>query len=164
MSISPDEMLLTARQLVDNAIPSQADLRRAVSTAYYFMFHKLLKTATERFIGSRLNSAYEEFYRSFSHQQMKQVCEDITAAQVKQPLAARLGFNAPTENVQDFGRGFIELQQNRHEADYNPRKLHNFQDSSSLVQLAEDAMAAFFRIPVQEQNAILICMLHPRKK
>lgn len=164
MSINPDEMLLTARQLVDSATPSQADLRRAVSTAYYSMFHKLSKTATERFLGSHLNSAYKELYRSFSHQQMKQVCEAITAAQIKQPFAARLAFNVPTQNVQDFARGFIELQQNRHEADYNPRKIHNFQDSSSLVQLAEDAIAAFSRIPVQEQNAILICMLLPYKK
>jgi hypothetical protein len=50
----PSELLAGARLLSDasGAIPpSDAQLRRAVSTAYYALFHKVVRAAAERFMG-----------------------------------------------------------------------------------------------------------------
>jgi uncharacterized protein (UPF0332 family) len=48
----PAELLAVARQLANSLPqPNDAQLRRAVSTAYYAVFHKILLAAAERFMG-----------------------------------------------------------------------------------------------------------------
>ena len=51
---SPTDLLAVARLLVDASIqPPRGDarLRRAVSTAYYALFHKVAEAAAQRFMG-----------------------------------------------------------------------------------------------------------------
>ena len=50
----PFEFLALARSLSagsDGLRPNDAELRRAVSTAYYALFHKVVHTAADRFMG-----------------------------------------------------------------------------------------------------------------
>ena len=70
-----------------------------------------------------------------------------------------LGFENPSADVREFARGFVQLQERRHRADYDPVSIQSLVDSQTLVQRAEDTMQAFSRIPLQHQNAILLYML-----
>jgi hypothetical protein len=64
----------------DNLIqPSanQADLRRAISSAYYGVFHCIMTTAVDLFAGSvnRGTQQYTFTYRSVTHDWLRKLCD-----------------------------------------------------------------------------------------
>lgn len=96
------ELIVTARKLAkaNPMKPRQADLKRAVSTAYYALFHALAQTCADRLIGTGLrrnNPAWRQVYRSLEHGFARSDCERCKA----------LGF--PDEIVR-FGNAFARLQ------------------------------------------------------
>ena len=58
------DLIQTASRLTESgaAQPTQADLRRAVSTAYYAMFHCLAASAANLFIGTVRSPAWHRAY------------------------------------------------------------------------------------------------------
>src|SRR5258708_703279 len=90
--------------------PMQASLRRAVSTAYYALFHLLIDEAVSKWTVERQRSALG---RTFEHKVMRNVCED----HVKNFYSA----GKPESGVQlkSVAQTFIILQQKRHTADYD---------------------------------------------
>lgn len=82
--------------------------RRAVSTAYYAVFHDLMRLCAEELLGSSKRSGpeYEIVYRSLNHGSLKDAFN-------KKPLNA-----APT--LKAIGDRVIELQTARNLADYVP--------------------------------------------
>ena len=92
--------------------PQQARLRRAVSTAYYAVFHALAISNADSMIGSspyiRQSDEWARTYRALDHRFAKDRFNAV-AAMVAFPI-----------NLQDFGHTFIALQNQRHDADYNP--------------------------------------------
>lgn len=101
--------------------PKQADLRRAVSAAYYGVFHDLCATCANAFIGAsfeaRSSKAWRQVYRALNHNDAKR----------RSKTAQSLGF--PRE-IRDFARAFVNLQQQRHSADYDPA--YRLQKSEAL--------------------------------
>ena len=66
------ELIVTASKLAkpNPMKPRQADLKRAVSTAYYALFHTLAQTCADHLIGTGLrrnNPAWSQVYRSLEH-------------------------------------------------------------------------------------------------
>ena len=53
-AVNPRDLIQTARRLTESgaAQPTQADLRRAVSTAYYALFHCLAATVADLLTGA----------------------------------------------------------------------------------------------------------------
>ena len=104
---SPD-LIEAARALTESGRgrPTQARLRRAVSTAYYAMFHALAASAADLFVGRRRNPAWHRAYRALEHGRARSAC--------RQGRTAR---EFP-EQVRDFAEAFVELQRVRQEADY----------------------------------------------
>jgi hypothetical protein len=110
-----DELLRQARELEEKnpENPAQADLRRAVSSAYYALFHLLIHEAC-------LNWSYDEsrpgLARMFDHGVMKRVSNQVNDASrrsytgVDPAVVGKLRFVAQT---------FIRLQEKRHESDYD---------------------------------------------
>jgi len=90
--------------------PSQASLRRAVSTAYYALFHLLIDEAVGKWAVERQRGAIG---RTFEHKAMKVVCEDY----VKNFYSA----GKPESDVQlkNVAQTFAILQERRHTADYD---------------------------------------------
>lgn len=72
----PNELLELARELVERppANPTQARLRRAVSTAYYALFHLLIDEAVSKWPIERHRNILA---RTFNHGAMKKACEEI---------------------------------------------------------------------------------------
>jgi hypothetical protein len=70
-----DDLLEQAYHLanMDVGEPKQASLRRAVSTAYYALFHLLIDEAVGNWTVVRQRSILA---RTFDHGKMKKVCED----------------------------------------------------------------------------------------
>lgn len=100
--------------------PKQASLRRAVSCAYYALFHLLVMEGAA-LLGSRLsNDARAKLRRSFTHAEMKQVCASYTQLQTKfnPQIAGLLTFPIPPE-LREVANMFVFLQDERHKADYD---------------------------------------------
>src|SRR5580698_10058514 len=93
-----DQALHLARR--DPNRPKQANLRRAVSTAYYALFQLLVSEAVGY---RRLERQRSQLARSFEHGKMKGAC------------------NPKFQNaeVQAVAEAFVDLQQARHLADYD---------------------------------------------
>ena len=97
--------------------PRQASLRRAVSTAYYALFHLLIEDAV-RLLGPKKPDGLRLLMRrAFDHREMQDVCKSFSqtpAASVRHLLSAPL--SAPMKSI---ARTFVELQKARHIADYD---------------------------------------------
>src|SRR5580704_16915580 len=72
----PEDLLVLARELAADppTNPTQARLRRAVSTAYYALFHLLIGRAVSKWPIERHRNILA---RTLNHGQMKRTCEEV---------------------------------------------------------------------------------------
>jgi hypothetical protein len=138
MSLHSD-LLDQAEQLarLDLRRPKQANLRRAVSSAYYALFHLLASDASALYaedpgLASRI-------IRTLNHADMKKVSTMI--ANNKLPRAVQApggGYQAPNQ-LKSVANVFVMLQQARHEADYDLSRSFTRQETRAFVESARQA-------------------------
>ena len=93
------------------------DLRRAVSAAYYSVFHLLIHEAVEWSLGQAAADLKSKAARSFEHKQMKNVC--ATFAQQNLPPKVQLLLGQPVSaDLVALAKALIKLQELRQAADY----------------------------------------------
>ena len=130
--------------------PKQADLRRAVSSAYYAVFHALARTCADVLIGKtksrRPNKAWVEVYRGLDHGIVKNACE----------AASRVAF---PQEIQDFADAFHQLQMARLGADYDPMVRVSKTEAIGYIVLAEDSIAALEAAPYNDKLAFAAWVL-----
>ncbi len=147
--INPDHLLEQADRLIASAgkgTPRQADLRRAISTAYYAVFHSVLTGAADCFAGraSRNTSNYALIYRSVDHRPLRTACEVLKRATPPQRLPEKYSRYEP---VGGFGEivavaaAVVELNEKRQEADYDPLYRSSVSDALAAIATARDALA-----------------------
>ena len=149
------DFLVTARRLsrANPSRPRQADLKRAISTAYYALFHTLAHESADRFIGTGNNAskqAWVQVYRALDHRFAKDAGQ----------RAKKLGF--PKEIV-NFADTFRDLQEERHRADYDPSARFTRGDALIAVANAEQAMADLRNAPKQDRAAFAALVLFKRR-
>lgn len=136
-----------------------------MSTAYYALFHKVLRAGAERFMGAGMgpSGGFALIYRSFNHGRMKTVCESLTAKKLSLTVQHQLGRASVSQEMRDFAGGFATLQELRHQADYDPAAHFPLSMVEHIVDLADVAMTAFDGAPADEQADVLALMLmNPR--
>ena len=130
---APD-LIEAARTLAesDDAPPTQAGLRRAVSTAYYAMFHTLAASAADLFIGPTRSAAWHQAYRALEHGRARSAC-----------LQGQTMREFPAD-IRDFAEAFVVLQKARQQADY-ALDMDAYQESDVLgyIAAAERAISRF---------------------
>jgi hypothetical protein len=164
--INPDHLLEQADRLVAPpavGAPRQADLRRAISTAYYALFHALLTAAADDFVGQnhRQSTRYELAYRSIGHiaaHSMRGCQQANTARYTKyEPVG---GFGA---DLGAAAKAFVELQEKRHSADYDPLFRVGTSDAVLAVATSRAALARFRNAPRPRRKAFLsLIVFSPR--
>ena len=117
--------------------PRQISLRRAVSTAYYALFHALAALCADKLIGwSKPWEAFTPIYRSLDHSVAKKLFEKGRSGRTFGPAVA------------DIGRTFILLQQARHTADYDPEPFrYGRKVTFDLITEAREAVRAIMALP-----------------
>lgn len=154
--IDSDSLIGTARKLLEG-VPSEADIRRSVSTAYYALFHHVcqhfsaivLQPATGNY-----HRARQQAYRYLDHGPAKQRCLEAARKDRKFPAG-----------IVAFAETFTDLQVHRNEADYDPSFSLTLADAHSLIGDAEAALAAFDAEPVEAQRAFVIFLgLRPKNR
>lgn len=154
----PKDLIATAQFLANGnqGKPMQAYLRRAISTAYYALFHTLAQCCADLLIGSagamRSKPAWNQVYRALDHGSAKYACEN------KKVIA-----KFPKE-IQDFANMFVMMQIERHDADYDPDK--RFFKSAVLTTIAasEVVMADFATAPSKDRRAFAAWVLFKQRK
>src|SRR5439155_22861177 len=101
--------------------PKQTSLRRAVSAAYYSLFHLLVDEATRMMFGSRPD--YRKFRhavaRAFSHGSMAAACKSFQAGTLPAGVTTVVAPLPIPPELRDLAAVFVKLQEERHRADYN---------------------------------------------
>lgn len=147
-----DDLIGLAKRLAkaSPSKPRQADLKRAVSTAYYALFHAIAKNVADTMVGAvksnRSENAWAHAYRGLQHGDAKTACEAVRK------------INFP-QAIKDCADAFIALQIARHAADYDP--LHRLTRANALlaVQKAEDAIAKLRSASAKDSRAFAVQVL-----
>src|SRR5438552_3274556 len=149
-ALSPRELLVQARHLAtkEPVQPRQASLRRAVSTAYYALFHLLIASATKSLASTHSGALNLLLARAFAHTEMDGACKAfapggaIVAGGNNMPaVIASLygrGIAVPME-LQEVAGAFVALHKAREDADYATHRVWTRTEALTEVERAEQA-------------------------
>lgn len=165
----PKDLLAQAEHLVrrERRRPRQASLRRAVSTAYYALFH-LLSEASARFLVSGSSAGREDLRRalrrSYVHADMKRVSHAFSNG--SPPAAWQSACGVVSADLRGVAKTFVELQEARHQADYDQAISWSRQEADDMVRRARRAFDAWERARKgQDASAYLVALLaHQRSR
>ena len=119
---------------------SDADIRRAISTAYYALFHTLAASnadlIADKPLSSRSAHAWGRVYRCLEH------------ARARNNLRADRHLLSQTGD--DIVRTFIEAQEHRLEADYDPNAQLNLSLAINIITQADTAVRNFIQLMEEE--------------
>jgi hypothetical protein len=126
--------------------PRQASLRRAVSAAYYSLFHFLLHEATQLLFPARPAALRGRASRAFTHSEAKNVCEIF--AREKGGIK-ELTTDPLEQQLTEIAGSFVELQEARHRADYD--LMHTF-DRIQVIGYVDDTRLAIAKWKAIKHN------------
>ena len=130
--------------------PRQAMLRRAVSTAYYAMFHALCQSNADTLVGPMPTgpnvSLWMDAYRTLNHRTAKSRLTQYVQI-------------TPNPAVRSFANLFGNLQEQRISADYDPSARFVRSQVVNLIARAEAATRTFSNTSVQTRRALAVYLL-----
>ena len=150
--MNSDDLLSVAEGLARGALgsgrgrPRQVELRRAVSTAYYALFHTLAHCCADTLIGAtrsenRSQPAWRQTYRALNHAQARGRCNN-TEMMDRFPA-----------DIQDFGEKFVHMQLQRHDADYDPEATFTRDIVLQLIDEVSRVIALFNEADNKDRRA-----------
>lgn len=133
--------LLTFREI------DEVRVRRAVSAAYYALFHALAEDGATQVANRNIGELHIRVQRAFQHSEMKEICA-LFASQNKNKrsaaLEAMLG-KEPDRRLRQVATACVELQQARHQADYDLAAFF-WPEGARFVALAKKALETWLEI------------------
>jgi uncharacterized protein (UPF0332 family) len=126
---------------------SGAFRRRAVSTAYYAVFHSLAKLSAGALLSDDKTDEYIRVYRALDHGPLKN-------AFATGPLKER-------DALREIGNIVILLQSERHKADYLPptKGVFSAKRARELVDQARDVVAAIDQLDLADRRTLAAYLL-----
>ncbi len=156
------EMLAT----VDARKPKQVNLRRAVSSVYYGLFHYLTEESCIIVFGTRHGQAKyrHTLGRAFVHTVMRQACVSFAGGTLKESVIKALPRDAAGKypvhaSISDIARAFADLQQERNSADYDRNERFKRSDVLMLIEQAKQATANFDALPDSDDKRFFLACL-----
>lgn len=150
--------------------PKQVNLRRAVSAAYYAVFHFLVDAACRMQLGNQHQQAgfRHALGRAFTHTALKSACSGFGGGNLKKDICKGLpltnGVYVIPKPIQNLAAAFVELQRRRHLADYD--RTENFRRSNVmlLIEQAMNHVADFEQLPPSDDRAFFLSCLWAYKE
>jgi uncharacterized protein (UPF0332 family) len=138
--------------------PKQASLRRAVSTAYYALFHLLISACVANWKRQDLRPALG---RAFDHGNMKSASNRI---QDKRLFPFKNDEAQVVANLRYVAKTFAQLQEQRHVADYDNAKFWTKTEALSQVSAVQMAFQCWEKIATKPiAQAYLVSLLVKRR-
>ncbi len=145
-----DDLLDIARRLAAGS-PTQTDLRCAISSIYYAVFHAICQSNADTLVGEnpqdRDQSAWRQAYRALEHGYARRRCQSAQSDSRFSPAVCELA---------DL---FVLLQVRRHRADYDPDDSFTQQEVLAAVTQVEDVISDFRASPARERRAFAVYLL-----
>lgn len=142
-------LLDAADALLKKRPGSAAFRRRAVSTAYYALFHALAKLCADALLpeSNQRGLEYARVYRALDHASIKKAFS-------AEPLKDHA-------KLQTIGVLFVELQSSRYQADYYPPDDRLFPSAKveDLIEKAQQAISELERLSEDERRTLATCLL-----
>lgn len=163
MTPNPQDLLAIAEKLAAGGVtsapgyPSDAELRRAASCAYYAMFHILCRCCADSMAGENpttplAKEKWKQVYRALDHGQAKRICD------------AKPGMDKFPTEIKEFATLFVETQRQRHEADYNPNATLTQSEVQQSITETRRAIAKLGRVPAESQKLFAAHLLIRTKR
>jgi uncharacterized protein (UPF0332 family) len=151
--VKSSDLVATASRLVGGrGKPRQSDLKRAISTLYYAMFHELARACADHLAGTnstlRSNGAWRQVYRSLAHIQVVSQCEKSHFKNGNFPQV-----------IKDFAFDFAEMQKKRHSADYDPFYKTTKSSVEADIALAVNSIKQYQSASFKDRKAFSIYVL-----
>jgi hypothetical protein len=162
--LNPQHLLEQAERLVEPppaGPPRQVDIRRAISSAYYAVFHAALAAAADEFIGAtvRSDARYGLVYRSVDHKALAEVCTEIGRPRPSPRYVRYSPEQGFGEDIQVFASIVLDLQGKRHAADYDPMIRVTTADAKLAVGIARAALERLGNAAVAKRKTFLALLL-----
>ena len=145
-----DDLLNIARRLTEGS-PTQTDLRRAISSIYYAVFHAVCQSNADTLVGDnpqfRDQLAWRQSYRALEHGYGKRRCQSARGDGRFSPAVCELADR------------FALFQGRRHRADYDPDEIFTREEVLTAVTQVESAITDFSAVPAQERRAFAVYIL-----
>lgn len=156
----PQDLLRQARHLAtkEKRRPQQASLRRAISTAYYALFHLLSSEAASLVSPAQPAGIGRHIQRALTHGDMKNAAKGISQPNLGRPYSALIS-TAVLPELADVARHFVTLQEERHAADYDINRIFDRLHALAQVSLAEAAFKKWASVRGKPQANVFLMML-----
>ena len=152
--MNPQDLIRMARELAELSSATglsgtrQTYLCRAISTAYYALFHALAESCADILAGSdRAHPSWRQVYRALDHNLARRQCDKVSDM-------PEYGL----EVVRFAGR-FAVVQELRHRADYDPAATFSQLQALTLIDEIESVIAGFNAADQDERRAFAIHVL-----
>lgn len=139
------ELLRLARVLASDAVgnPRWVARSRAVSTAYYALFHALAELCARELVGAwRPWEPFRHIYRSLDHGQARRV------------LNAARGEPGSSDALKTISGLFVDLQERRHLADYDRGYRITASDTLALIDGVERSLGLLDGLSPGERKSL----------
>ena len=129
--------------------PLESNLRRAVSTVYYALFHGLAECCADEFFNRNMRGqpGWVRIYRSLSHGRAQAACR------------APADMRSFSVEIRDFASHFVDLQDQRHQADYDPVATFYKSDVQRLIVDMRAVLKEFERADRRERRSFAALVL-----
>lgn len=144
------QFLSQARRLArtDPRRPRQGNLRRAVSAAYYGIFHFLIDQSSRFLVGS--TGQRERFRkataRAYVHGEMAAAAKTFRGGALPAAIQRSVGPLTVPGELRDLASRFLDAQDERHLADYDLSATFLRRDVIGLIGNIEQAIAEWNRV------------------
>jgi len=139
-------LLELANKLAEDGAHSLTLKRRAVSTAYYAVFHALAKLCADEMLEDRRSSEYERIYRALDHGTLKTAFNSQPLSQIPE--------------IKTIGNRAVMLRSERNRSDYLPSQhLYTKTQCLDLVRSARIAVAALGRWSDEHRRTLAVHLL-----
>lgn len=146
-----DQLLAQAHHLLERDTglrrADQANLRRATSTAYYALFHLLIREATDLILPRRQDAGLRAVVaRAVTHADLLAVAKSASGGNLGGLFTAVTSATGLPADLKLVASSAMELQKARHEADYNTARHISRREAKESVAQADRAFAAWQRV------------------
>jgi uncharacterized protein (UPF0332 family) len=143
-----ERLLWLAEDMARRGTHSLTAKRRAVSTAYYAVFHAIAALCVREILPDedRASQEFERVYRSLEHGSLKSEFSKL-------PLNNNRG-------LRPIGALVIQLQSERHRSDYLPsRRLYTSETCMQHIQSARHAMKLLGQLSAKDRKILAVALL-----
>ena len=124
---------------------------RAISTAYYAMFHCLANCCADTLVGGsgsdRSDPAWRQTYRALEH------------GTIRQRFGRSVIISRFPIEIQDFAKKFVDMQEKRHKADYDPEAAFSKLTVRRDLELVKRRIEMFNQAPLKDRRAFAVYVL-----